>query len=158
MPTADKVVRNCAISTHKLLKSWAWQSLPLDNLELPHYCLAINFATISRKLQTDFREFYFQLCKHKPIYVLATQECEDGAQACHYVVHYMCVCCFVQTRMLWANACGEQGWGYLLSWLHLHITLICTYTAVTITQARKETVQEITKWHLVYREGNSVQI
>lgn len=90
-PQWNKVVRNCAISTHKLLKSWAWQSLPFNNLELLHYCLAINLATISCKLQPDFRQFYFQLWNHRPVYVLATQECEDGAQACHYVVHYMCV-------------------------------------------------------------------
>lgn len=115
----NKYVRICAMRTPKTLKLWAWQSLPLSNLELPHNYSAIHLATISCKLQPEFRQFYSQLCKHKPIYVLSTWAWEEGVQSCLYIVHYLYACCSAQVWMHWTKACGEQGWGYLLSWLLL---------------------------------------
>ena len=149
-PQWNKSVRICDMRTLKTLKPWAWQPLPLSNLELPHYCLVVNLATISCKLQPEFRRFYFQLCKHKPIYVLSTRACEEGVQSCLHVVHYISVRCSGQVWRQQASACGRQGWGYLRS--RLLLPWSCTHAAAIVTRAGKEAVQWITRQHLVYRE------
>lgn len=51
------------------------------------YCLAINLAIINCKLQAGFRQFNFQLCEPKPLYVPSVWAREEFASASLVHIH-----------------------------------------------------------------------